>query len=543
MTLQAWSKVATPSSPVKINVFDGVVKVCSAISSNLATVFCKCDGEDIIVGYCVPDVPVRIRLEFSACREAVEFTCEGGNVRLSGVEDGYAKIHGGSEKRESVEIEAEPDAKRKKTDIPDAALPSLLEQLRERNRQVTEMEGETKKSEIPASEGETKKSKKERRRERERALALENAPEGETKEPEIPAPEGETKKSKKERRRERANALALENAPECETKESNSTNASLQKEAEEFTKTLLAGIVTEEGTETKKSKKERKRERQNAAALEKQVESTDEAKKSKTEAISESVNTPEETKKDVVTPKEPKKKEIVIKQTNKKEERETKTKDNNATVTDQEVGSISKKTAAKARKRKNRNARKAARKAAEAAQKEGAQSKTTADKAETSVATKENKPANAEEGKAEKKKDEEPVQNAAEATTAMKKKKKKSKEEKVDVVARRTTDNGVKIEITHPGNGAEAKIGKKVTVRYDGRLASNGNRFDKGSIPFRLGMGEVIRGWDEGVKGMLVGEKRKLLVPSTAGYGSQGAPPSIPPHSNLIFDVELLNVS
>jgi len=530
MTLQAWSKVATPSSPVKINVFDGVVKVCSAVSSNLATVFCKCDGEDIIVGYCKPDIPVRIRLEFSASREAVEFTCEGGNVRLSGVEDGYAKIHGGSEKRESVETEAEPDAKRNKTDIPDVALPSLLEQLRERNRQVTEMEVETKKSEIPAPESETKKSEIP-------APAEISAP------AEIPAPEGETKKSKKERRREREKAAALENAPKGETKEPNSSNASLQKEAEDFTKTLLAGIVTEEPTETKKSKKERKRERQNAAALEKQVVSTDEAKKSETEAVSESVNTSEETKKDVVTPSEPKKKEVVIKQTNKKEEKETKTKDNNAT--DQEVGSMSK----KARKRKNQKARKAARKAAEAAQKEGeeskttanpAQSKTTADKAETPVASKENKPANAEE-KAEKKKDEE--QNAAEATTAMKKKKKKSKEEKVDVVARRTTENGVKIEITHPGNGAEAKIGKKVTVRYDGRLASNGNRFDKGSIPFRLGMGEVIRGWDEGVKGMLVGEKRKLLIPSTAGYGSQGAPPSIPPHSNLIFDVELLNVS
>ncbi|CAK8995667.1 unnamed protein product [Durusdinium trenchii] len=81
----------------------------------------------------------------------------------------------------------------------------------------------------------------------------------------------------------------------------------------------------------------------------------------------------------------------------------------------------------------------------------------------------------------------------------------------------------------------------EVKVRYEGRLGSNGKRFDKGVIDFRLGMGEVIQGWDEGVKGMLRGEKRRLLVPAKLGYGRSGAPPAIPPNANLVFEVELLS--
>jgi len=79
-----------------------------------------------------------------------------------------------------------------------------------------------------------------------------------------------------------------------------------------------------------------------------------------------------------------------------------------------------------------------------------------------------------------------------------------------------------------------------VKVRYDGRLAKNGKRFDKGVINFKLGKGEVIQGWDEGVKGMLRGEQRRLLIPSKMAYGPRGAPPDIPPNADLTFDVELL---
>jgi len=79
-----------------------------------------------------------------------------------------------------------------------------------------------------------------------------------------------------------------------------------------------------------------------------------------------------------------------------------------------------------------------------------------------------------------------------------------------------------------------------VQVGYEGRLVKSGSRFDKGIIKFRLGLGEVIRGWDEGVLGMLRGERRRLLVPAHLGYGSRGAPPAIPANADLVFDVELV---
>lgn len=102
--------------------------------------------------------------------------------------------------------------------------------------------------------------------------------------------------------------------------------------------------------------------------------------------------------------------------------------------------------------------------------------------------------------------------------------------------------SGLKYEISRVGKGAVADRARTVKVAYDGRLASNGKRFDKGTIAFKLGLGEVIRGWDEGVKGMAVGEKRKLLIPAHLGYGARGAPPQIPRNAALVFDVELLSV-
>lgn len=108
-----------------------------------------------------------------------------------------------------------------------------------------------------------------------------------------------------------------------------------------------------------------------------------------------------------------------------------------------------------------------------------------------------------------------------------------------DPCARRTLPSGLEYQVLKAGKGAPAVLGKNVVVRYEGRLAKTGQRFDKGLIRFKLGLGEVIRGWDEGVKGMLVGEKRRLLVPARLGYGHRGAPPAIPPNANLVFDVEL----
>lgn len=96
---------------------------------------------------------------------------------------------------------------------------------------------------------------------------------------------------------------------------------------------------------------------------------------------------------------------------------------------------------------------------------------------------------------------------------------------------------------TAPKNSTpKAARGQSVQVRYEGRLAKNGKRFDKGSIRFRLGRGEVIKGWDLGVEGMRVGERRTLLIPPALGYGSRGAPPQIPPNAALTFDVELLRI-
>eukprot|EP00743_Colponemidia_sp_Colp-15_P002299 GILK01002491.1.p1 GENE.GILK01002491.1~~GILK01002491.1.p1 ORF type:complete len:227 (-),score=76.15 GILK01002491.1:82-660(-) len=102
--------------------------------------------------------------------------------------------------------------------------------------------------------------------------------------------------------------------------------------------------------------------------------------------------------------------------------------------------------------------------------------------------------------------------------------------------------NGLEYEIMKPGKGKQAQAGKTVTVNYTGRLASNGKKFDSGKIAFRLGVGEVIKGWDQGVAGMMVGERRRLLIPSVLGYGRRGAGPDIPPNADLVFDCELLKV-
>ncbi|MBI5497910.1 MAG: FKBP-type peptidyl-prolyl cis-trans isomerase [Deltaproteobacteria bacterium] len=104
----------------------------------------------------------------------------------------------------------------------------------------------------------------------------------------------------------------------------------------------------------------------------------------------------------------------------------------------------------------------------------------------------------------------------------------------------------LKIEELKAGTGPEAKAGKPVSVHYVGTL-TNGSKFDSSRdrgepFAFRLGAGEVIKGWDQGVAGMKVGGMRKLTVPPELAYGARGFPPVIPPHSTLVFEVELLNV-
>jgi FKBP-type peptidyl-prolyl cis-trans isomerase FkpA len=96
------------------------------------------------------------------------------------------------------------------------------------------------------------------------------------------------------------------------------------------------------------------------------------------------------------------------------------------------------------------------------------------------------------------------------------------------------------------GQGDEAAPGRTVSVHYTGWLP-DGTKFDSSRdrgepFAFTLGSGQVIAGWDEGVKGMKVGGRRKLVLPPQLAYGDGGAPPTIPPGATLVFDVEVLKV-
>jgi len=97
------------------------------------------------------------------------------------------------------------------------------------------------------------------------------------------------------------------------------------------------------------------------------------------------------------------------------------------------------------------------------------------------------------------------------------------------------------------GEGDEATNGKKVTVHYVGVAFSTGEEFDASwnrgqPFEFKLGKGQVIPGWDQGVAGMKVGGRRKLTIPSAMGYGARGAGTAIQPHEPLVFVVDLLSV-
>ncbi|MCC5899981.1 MAG: FKBP-type peptidyl-prolyl cis-trans isomerase [Phormidium sp. BM_Day4_Bin.17] len=110
-----------------------------------------------------------------------------------------------------------------------------------------------------------------------------------------------------------------------------------------------------------------------------------------------------------------------------------------------------------------------------------------------------------------------------------------------------TTESGLKYEKLETGDGAQPQTGQTVMVHYTGML-EDGTVFDSSRernrpFSFRIGVGQVIRGWDEGVGMMHVGDRWKLTIPPELGYGERGAGGVIPPNATLIFDVELLRIS
>ena len=108
------------------------------------------------------------------------------------------------------------------------------------------------------------------------------------------------------------------------------------------------------------------------------------------------------------------------------------------------------------------------------------------------------------------------------------------------------TASGLEYTEVEAGTGVQAAAGKMVKVHYTGKL-TNGTVFDSSykrgePIEFKLGVGQVIKGWDEGIALMKVGGKATLTIPSDLGYGARGAGGVIPPNATLVFDVELVAV-
>ncbi|CAK4072182.1 unnamed protein product [Aphanomyces euteiches] len=93
----------------------------------------------------------------------------------------------------------------------------------------------------------------------------------------------------------------------------------------------------------------------------------------------------------------------------------------------------------------------------------------------------------------------------------------------------------------------KSESGDKLSMHYTGTLRKDGSKFDSSvdrnsPFEFTLGAGQVIKGWDQGLVGMCIGEKRRLTIPSGMGYGDRGSPPKIPGGATLVFDVELLDI-
>lgn len=108
-------------------------------------------------------------------------------------------------------------------------------------------------------------------------------------------------------------------------------------------------------------------------------------------------------------------------------------------------------------------------------------------------------------------------------------------------------DSGLQYEDQQVGTGDSPEKGSTVVVHYTGWLQENNEKFDSSvdrgePFSFPIGLGYVIKGWDEGVLTMKVGGKRRLIIPANLGYGESGAGASIPPNATLVFDVELLEI-
>ncbi|MBA2565696.1 MAG: FKBP-type peptidyl-prolyl cis-trans isomerase [Gemmatimonadetes bacterium] len=121
-----------------------------------------------------------------------------------------------------------------------------------------------------------------------------------------------------------------------------------------------------------------------------------------------------------------------------------------------------------------------------------------------------------------------------------------SKEADVNDPELTAAPSGLKYKDLAPGAGKEAKRGQTAVVHYTGWLV-DGTKFDSSldrgqPFEFPVGGGRVIKGWDEGVAGMKVGGKRRLVIPPDLGYGSAGAGGTIPPDATLVFEVELVDV-
>ncbi len=109
-----------------------------------------------------------------------------------------------------------------------------------------------------------------------------------------------------------------------------------------------------------------------------------------------------------------------------------------------------------------------------------------------------------------------------------------------------TTSSGLQYVDLVAGTGREAHPGETAIVHYTGKL-KDGTTFDSSKerhepFSFRLGAGQVIKGWDEGIEGMHIGGTRKLIIPPQLGYGARGAGSLIPPNATLVFEVELLDL-